>query len=427
MIRSSRSNFLAFVSRQRVFALGLIDQAVLSGSSFLLTLVLAAKLEAKAFGAFSVAIAFSLLLEVFFRGLFEDGLPAVAHRIPKARWPQLRSNLYLASLAVAGGIGLALIVAGALITRLDGEGGLLVCALGLAIPAIRLQYIFRKFCFLDAKLSRLLSSSLVYLLGLSATIAVLTVLDVLNEGSAMLAVAFAAAAAASLLLLFPHELGRPSTKAFRWLLSHLSRSGRWFVATSLIYWIGSIGLIPVCGYFGGLEAGGAVRIIMVIFAPFSQSSTAVVAVKIPRIAEALRAGARRDALQIGKRNALLLGSMSAVYGAAVVLIAAPILVPALQHRGYDVTVPSVSLMGLALAMDAIWLGLALPLIAVGQPRMYLVSRLGGLVALCLILPGAVYVFGVAGAVASMCASSAVSLLTLSLHDGLSLPEHAPAA
>ncbi|RXH16944.1 lipopolysaccharide biosynthesis protein [Bradyrhizobium guangzhouense] len=412
----------ALILRNRDFALGVIDQAILSGSSFLLTLVLAASLEAKSFGLFSIAAAFSPLLDVFFRGLFEDGLPAAANRIPRARWPQLRSTVYLVSLAASGAIGLVVVIAGALTAGHERASGLLLCALGLAIPASRIQSVFRKFCFLDAALVRLVSSSVLYLLVLSGMIGLLMLLGDLEAASAMLAIAVAAASAASVLLLFPKDLGRPSRRAVRWSLKRLSRSGWWFVGTSLIYWIGSIGLIPACGLFSGLEAGGAVRILIVIFAPLSQISTAIVAVKVPRIARVLRTGSRQDALDVGRQNALLFGSIAAAYGIAIVLIAAPLLLPLLQHRGYDVTVLSVSMMGLALTLDAIWYALALPLIALGQPRMYLVSRLGGLFALGLILPAAVYAFGVLGAVASMCASSAVSLVVLALRDGLSLPE-----
>src|SRR5579872_940665 len=79
-------------------ALGLIDQALLSGSAFVLTIVLANVLDINSFGQFSVAWSFSILIEaVFLRGLFDDGLPATAHRIPKSRWPQLRLGLYLSS------------------------------------------------------------------------------------------------------------------------------------------------------------------------------------------------------------------------------------------------------------------------------------------------------------------------------------------
>ncbi|MEY9261382.1 hypothetical protein ABIF23_000777 [Bradyrhizobium elkanii] len=55
-------------------ALGLIDQALLSGSAFVLTIVLANVLDINSFGRFSVAWSFSILIEaVFLRGLFDDG------------------------------------------------------------------------------------------------------------------------------------------------------------------------------------------------------------------------------------------------------------------------------------------------------------------------------------------------------------------
>src|SRR5207245_1131929 len=122
-------------------------------------------------------------------------------------------------------------------------------------------------------------------------------------------IALSAAAAGSLSFLQSRQLMRPSRRMLRWSLVRLFRSGRWFAAASLTYWISSIGLIPLCGILIGLEASGSLRIILLAFAPLSQFCTAMVSVRLPQIARELRAGERAAMRSAARVNALLLGGV----------------------------------------------------------------------------------------------------------------------
>ncbi|WP_244485926.1 polysaccharide transporter [Bradyrhizobium viridifuturi] len=396
-------------------ALGLIDQALLSGSAFVLTIVLANVLDIKSFGQFSVAWSVSILIEaVFLRGLFDDGLPATAHRIPKSRWPQLRLGLYLSSLAVAAGFGLLLAIAGLVIIAAGDNTGGLVIATGLAIPAVRLQSMFRRICYLDGRLPRAVASSLTYCVALVASAGLMIVLKLTGAAAAMACIAISAAAAASLLLAHTGELARPRARIFRGSLRRLFRNGRWFVATSLTYWVGSIGLIPVCGVLIGLDASASLRILLLLFAPLSQFCATMFSVRLPEIAAGLRAGRRGAVTAAARENALLLGSVAAAYGAVVVLFGQRILALVIHGQTYEIGTGSLALMGAAMALDAVWLGLALPLFATGKPQRFMLSRIAGLVALCCVLPFAAQAWQVMGAVAAMVASSAASVITVVL-------------
>ncbi|MDH2380184.1 polysaccharide transporter [Bradyrhizobium sp. CER78] len=396
-------------------ALGLIDQALLSSSAFVLTIVLANVLDINSFGQFSIAWSFSILIEaVFLRGLFDDGLPATAHRIPKSLWPQLRLGLYLSSLAVSAALGLLLVIAGSVIVALGGDAGGLVIATGLAIPAVRLQSMFRRICYLDGRLPRAAASSLTYCVALVASAGLLIALKLTGAAAAMACIAISALAAASLVLVHTSELARPHARIFRGSLRRLFRNGRWFVGTSLTYWIGSIGLIPVCGLLIGLDASASLRILLLVFAPLSQFCATMFSVRLPEIAAELRAGRRRAVAAAARENALLLGSIAAVYGAAVVLFGQRILAVVIHGQTYDIGRGGLALMGIAMGLDAVWLGLALPLFATGKPQRFMLSRLAGLVALCCVLPFAAVAWQVTGAVAAMVASSAASVITVVL-------------
>ncbi|WP_245321112.1 polysaccharide transporter [Bradyrhizobium sp. NAS96.2] len=396
-------------------ALGLIDQALLSGSAFVLTIVLANVLDISSFGQFSIAWSFSILIEaVFLRGLFDDGLPATAHRIPKSLWPQLRLGLYLSSLGVSAALGLLLVVTGSVIVAIGGDAGGLVIATGLAIPAVRLQSMFRRICYLDGRLPRAVASSLTYCVALVASAGLMIMLKLAGAAAAMTCIAISAAIAASLSLLHTSELARPHARIFRGSLRRLFRNARWFVATSLTYWIGSIGLIPVCGLLIGLDASASLRILLLVFAPLSQFCATMFSVRLPEIAAELRAGRRSAVAAAARENAVLLGSIAAAYGAMVVLFGQRILALVIHGQTYDIGTGTLGLMGLAMGLDAVWLGLALPLFATGKPQRFMLSRLAGLVALCCVLPFAAQAWLVMGAVAAMVASSAASVITVVL-------------
>lgn len=396
------------------FAFGLSDQAIISGCSFFLTLILANALDAKAFGRFSIAWAFLILLEsVIFRGLFDDGLPAAAHRLPKSLWPQLRMNLYASSLGMSGLIGGCLVVAGFVASMMGQESGSLAIATGFAIPANRLQNMFRRFCYLDGKLPRLVIAAVIYLGILAGSIAVMIVAGMTSAAAAMMCIAVSAAAAGCIVFVKRRELAWPQRRIARWSIARLFRSGRWFVVTSLTYWIGSIGLIPLSGALIGLEASGSLRIILVAFAPLSQFNASMVSVKMPRTAAQLRSGGHAALVSAAERNAWLFGGVSMIYGILMVAVGVRPLMLLVHNHGYEIGVASMLLMALAMTLDGIWLGLALPLFAIGEPKRFMSSRLAGLILLCCALPGAAYGWGVIGLIGSMVLSSAASVCVLS--------------
>lgn len=86
----------------------------------------------------------------------------------------------------------------------------------------------------------------------------------------------------------------------------------------------------------------------------------------------------------------------------------------INGQGYEIGTGSLVLMAAAMALDAVWLGLALPLFATGRPQRFMLSRVAGLVALCCVLPLAAEAWQVMGAVAAMVASSAASVVVVVL-------------
>lgn len=398
------------LNRRMPFVWGVADQAIVSGCSLFLTLVLANALDVQSFGRFSIAWAFLILLEsVLFRGLFDDGLPAVAHRVASSRWPQLRASLYVASIGTSGLFGVAFVVAGLVALSFHFDHAALLIATGTAIPSTRLQSVFRRIGYLDGRLRRVVSGALIYAVVLAGSAAAMIWLQLTSAAAAMACVALSSAAAGLFGLVYAAGLAKPHRRVLTWLITRLLREGRWFAATSLTYWISSIGLIPLCGLLIGLEASASLRLMLVVFAPLSQLNASLLSVKLPGAALTLRHNDRAMFLSLTRSNAMLFGGLSALYGGAAALLGVPILAWLVSDRGFDVSEVNMALMALAMSLDGIWLGLALPLFAVGRPQQFLASRITGLAVLCLSLPVGTYAWGVAGVIGAMVLSSAASV------------------
>jgi O-antigen/teichoic acid export membrane protein len=305
-----------------------------------------------------------------------------------------------------------LVIAGIVIAAVGGDSGGLAVVTGLAIPAIRLQSMFRRICYLDGRLPRAVASSLTYCGALAASAGLMIVFRLTGAATAMLCIALSALVAGGLMLAHTRELAWPQPRIFRGSLQRLLRNGRWFVATSLTYWIGSIGLIPFCGLLIGLEASASLRILLLVFAPLSQFCSTMFSVRLPEIAAELRAGKRSAVAAAARENALLLGSISVAYGAVIVLFGERLLSLVIHGQSYEIGAGSLGLMALAMGLDAVWLGLALPLFATGKPQKFMLSRIAGLAALCCALPFATQAWHLMGAIAAMVASSAASVIVV---------------
>jgi O-antigen/teichoic acid export membrane protein len=395
------------------FVYSLVDQALLSGGSFLVTLVLAKCLNSTDFGRFSAVWAVSVVFEsALFKSVLDDPFPSIAIRLARKQRSELRLSVYICSLVFAGGLGGILVLLSGVASLAGQEYASLLSATGFSILAIRMQNAMRRIFYFDRRLKLIVASAFAYSATLMVSVCLLISLGQISASSAMACIGVAATAAFSLVIVRSDDLKRPSLRMVMWSLRRLAHAGRWIVLSGLAFWASSIGIIPIASLLLGVIAGGSLRILFLLFAPMSQVTNAVQSIIIPKNARRLHVQGEYTIRQSAAQAAALFGGMSAAYGIAVVLGGTWILTQAFPSKDYDISWASIAWMALAMTLEGIWLGLAVPLYATGQTRRFLFSRLVAIPFLLGPIPVATWLWGLSGTLAAIALSSATSVVLL---------------
>jgi O-antigen/teichoic acid export membrane protein len=222
-------------------ALSLVDQGLMSGSGFVLNLLLARWLPAETYGAFAVAFAVFLFASGFHNVLLLEPMTVFGPAsYPDRLRDYLRSQLKVHAVLVGTLSGLILLSAAALVAY--GFRTPLTSALigsGIALPFLLLFWLVRRMCYVVQCPSSAVRGSVFYFVGMLAGLVALRKRGVLNPLTAFLLVA-AASALASALLLYQHGIfghGSEPQGSPRW--REVFRENwcyvRWLVASTALY------------------------------------------------------------------------------------------------------------------------------------------------------------------------------------------------
>jgi hypothetical protein len=132
---------------------GIIEQILLSGSSFVMTAAMAHTLGPTEFGWFGIGWSIALLFEAAVMGLMGDSAPAIAHRLPA----NLRSRFRAVYLIIYVGVSGILVFISLFITLILlswNERGVLLASLGVFF-AQRLQNTIRRIYYIRSRSSLL--------------------------------------------------------------------------------------------------------------------------------------------------------------------------------------------------------------------------------------------------------------------------------
>jgi O-antigen/teichoic acid export membrane protein/thymidylate kinase len=283
-----------------------IDQGLISGSNFVLGILLARWLGAAEYGAYALAFAAFLLLSLVYHAIilepmsvfggskYRDSLP---HYLGELLW--LQAAIGVACIMVLG--------AGATVTRALGGGRELVPALlgvSFASPCVLLLWFARRALYLEYRASLAAAGATLYSTILFAAMWGLYRTGLLSTLSAFAIMGMAALATSTYLLTWL----RPVLKRSR-LGSGVNvrdehwRYGRWALTSSIFIWIPWNLYYPVLASFSGLAAAGTLRALMNFALPVTQMYAAFALLLLPHTARIAQVegwvGARRQGYIVG--------------------------------------------------------------------------------------------------------------------------------
>ena len=395
------AKFLPWVTKG---GLAVVDYGLISGSNFLLGILLARWLSPSEYGAYALSFSFFILagflyqtlllepLSVFSGTLFRDNLRGY---LKTALWIHWALSLVMC---------LVLAIA-AIVTHEIGHSHLLAVALAgmtIATPFILMHGLARRSFYLTMSPGPAAFGSVFYCVLVTGGVFLVFRWGGLSSFTAFLIMGFAALVT-SVIMVFQLNgtlepaIGRPRlrpTCGKHW------EYGRWALATCIVGWIPNYIYLPLVSSFSGMAAAGELRALMNLAAPVLQTYAALSMLFLPYAARIQSQNGRAAASSLNRRLAFLFVAGSVAYWAVLIPLKQP-LFHFLYGGKYMESAYLIPLFALETTIWSASLGPAILLRAMESPRsLFIANGAASAVAVLAGIPATRF-FGLPGVIWSM--------------------------
>lgn len=384
--------------------LAVVDYGLISGSNFVLGVLLARWLAPREYGAYALAsslfilIGFlyqSLLLEplsVFSGTLFHDNIRGYLKTTLSIHWA-----ISLVMCVVIGG--------GAVVTLVFGHSPLLAIAFAgmtISTPFVLAHGMGRRSFYLKLSPGPAAFASIFYCALVIGGVFLVYRRGWLSPFSAFLVMGLAALVSCAVMVVQLNAALAPATEHpnLRHTWGKHWEYGRWALGTCVVGWIPNYIYIPLVSSFSGMAAAGELRALMNLAAPVLQTYAALSMLFLPYAARVQGESTPEETSRLNRRLAALFVAGSVVYWAILIPLRYP-----LFHLLYaGKYVESAYLIPLFALETTIWsasLGPAILLRAMESPRsLFIANSAASGIAVLIGIPVTRY-FGLPGVIWSM--------------------------
>jgi O-antigen/teichoic acid export membrane protein len=394
--------------------LAILDQGMISGSNFLIGILLARWLMPDQYGAYALAFAVFLLLALLYQCLLLEPMTVFggsSYRSCRREYLGIliRMHLFLGCIIVVG------LGASALLARGLGRSTTLAGALAgvtVAAPCVLLFWLARRSVYLEASPAEAVKGAFLYCGLVLGGLYLVYRFGVLSPLSAFLlmaggALVSSAALFARLRSLLPEGAAAPPLLDIwhrHW------RYGRWALGCSIAGWIPAYVYYPVLSRFSGMAHAGELRALMNLVAPVEQTLGGLSLLFLPYAAHIQEQFGTVRAASLAKRITVLSVAATAVYWAFVIPLRVPIF-----HMMYSYKYTSISYLVPWVALGSLlWsagYGSGIILRAMEYPKLVFIALGTSSVVTLLVGIPATFFFGLWGAVVwGLVSSNGVALL-----------------
>ena len=273
--------------------LAILDQGLISGSNFLVSLLLARWLAQDQYGAFSVAFSVFLLLSYVYQSfLAEPQAVFSGSTYSKSLRGYLKTLLGMHLILTLFGLVLLGGAAG-IAAAMGKEGGLPGALAGVAIasPCILFFWLMRRSFYMNLAPARATVGAFIYFVVVTGGLVFAYKHALMSPFSAYLLMALGALGTGFFLLsqinkVLSPDTETPPTRSQAWH-KHWEY-GRWALAVSVVTWIPYYMYYPLVSMFGGMAQAGQLRALMNLSLPMEQSYTALSILFLPYAARICR-------------------------------------------------------------------------------------------------------------------------------------------
>lgn len=384
--------------------LAVIDYGLISGSNFLLGILLARWLTPSEYGAYALAFSFFILVGFLYQSLLLEPLSVFSGTL-------FRDNIrgYLrTTLSIHWALSLVMCLVlsvAAVITFRIGHSPLLAIALTgmtIATPFLMAHGLARRSFYLKLMPGPAAFGSIFYCVFVTGGVFLFFRLGLLSSFTAFLLMGLAALIT-SIVMVFQLNAalapatGRPGLRATwgkHW------EYGRWALATCVVGWIPNYIYIPVVSSFSGMAVAGELRALMNLAAPVLQTYAALSMLFLPYAARVQSRKGRQGATVLSRRLAFVFVGGSLAYWAVLIPLKQP-LFHFLYNGKYMESAYLIPLFALETTIWSASLGPAILLRAMESPRsLFIANGAASVIALLVGIPATRY-FGLRGVIGSM--------------------------
>jgi O-antigen/teichoic acid export membrane protein len=272
--------------------LAILDQGLISGSNFLISILLARWLMPTQYGAFSLAFSVFLLLSYVYQSLLSEPQGVFAgSAYSQCLRGYLKTLLGIQVLVTV--FGLVLLGGSAALAYFMGKPDLPGALAGVAIasPCILFFWLLRRAYYMNLAPGRAAMGAFIYFVLVTGGLFVAYRKHLMSPFTAYLLMAIGALGTGLFLLTqvnkaLPPDTVKPPTARQAWR-KHWEY-GRWALAVSVVTWIPYYMYYPLVSAFHGMAAAGQLRALMNLSLPMEQSYTALSILFLPYAAKVCR-------------------------------------------------------------------------------------------------------------------------------------------
>ena len=298
--------------------LAIVDQGLVSGSNFLIGILLARWLVPAEYGAFSLAFSVLLLLTYVYQSLLSEPQAVFSG---SAYRHCLRGYLraLLGIQVVVTVFGIVLLGGSAAVVYAMGKAdGLFGAMAGVAIasPCLLFFWLMRRSYYMNLAPARAAMGALIYFVLVTAGLVVAYRKGHISPFFAYSLMAVGALGTGLFLLsqvkkVLPPDTVEPPTASQAWH-KHWEY-GRWALAASVVTWIPYYMYYPLVSLFSGMTAAGQLKALMNLSLPLEQTYTALAILFLPYAARVCRDKGISSSGPLVRRITLLFVAGAVVY------------------------------------------------------------------------------------------------------------------
>jgi O-antigen/teichoic acid export membrane protein len=321
-----KSKFARWITKG---GLAIIDQGLISGSNFLIGILLARWLMPEAYGAFALAFSVFLLLSYVYQSFLAEPqavFSGSAYRGSLRGYLKTLLGIHL----ILTFFGVVLLGGAAAIAAMLGKSAGLPGALaGVAIasPCILFFWLMRRSFYMNMAPGRAAVGAFLYFVVVTGGLFVVYKKSLISPFSAYLLMAIGALGTGFYLLsqinkVLPVDTATPPTRREAWK-KHWEY-GRWALAVSVVTWIPYYMYYPLVSAFGGMAQAGQLRALMNLSLPMEQSYTALSILFLPYAARVCREKGMSSAGPLVRRITLMFVGGAVAYWAVLIPLKGPV-------------------------------------------------------------------------------------------------------